>query len=281
MHTVDIEEERDHVDEHGAVADDLAHGMRDLGEHAADDMAERILGTALAPVLLPIRADQRQRECEPPRAGDEKRQTRGDHGGHADSRAAHDECQADDERHRGTDVAPGVAGARNGIHALVGGDIGQHGIVERHRRVKADGAEHIDREECHSRHRNGLGTAQDETGQEKAQEELDLVARVIGERTQDGHQQCDDKRGDGLGIAPRHHQVGRRRPGVDGVEINGHHRRVQQHERRVAHVVHDPVALELGEFHSVPPVGFPSMVIDRDQPQRKDSVKGEPHPHRP
>ena len=46
-------------------------------------------------------------------------------------------------------------------------------------------------------------------GQEEAQEELDLVARIVCQRTQDRHEQSDDQGGHGLGVGPRGHQLGR------------------------------------------------------------------------
>ena len=91
MHTVDVEEERDHVDQHGLVVGDLAHGVSDLGEHTAHDVADGVLGTALATVLLLIGANERQGKDEPPGTSDDKRQTRCQHGGDAKSGATHDD----------------------------------------------------------------------------------------------------------------------------------------------------------------------------------------------
>ena len=245
---------------------DLAHGVSDLGEHAAHNVADGVFGLALATVFLLIGADERQGKDEPPGAGDNKRQARGQHGGDAKGRTAHNERQADDERHGGTDVAPSEARTRHGVHALIGGDIGQHGVVERHRRVEADGAQHIDGQKRHGGHRDSLCKAKHETRQEEAQEELDLVAGVIGKRAQNGHEHGDDQRGDRLRIAPGDHQVGRGSAGIDGVKVNGHHRGIEQHEGRVSHIVHDPVTLELGVFHGQGPFVFARYAVNSSYP---------------
>ena len=47
MHAVDVEEERHHVQEDHLVAGDHFHGMGNLGEHAANDVTERVLAAAL------------------------------------------------------------------------------------------------------------------------------------------------------------------------------------------------------------------------------------------
>ena len=266
MHTVDIEEERDHVDQHGLVVGDLAHGVSDLGEHTAHDVADGVLGTALATVLLLIGANERQGKDEPPGTSDDKRQTRCQHGRDAKSGATHDERQADDERHGGTDVAPGIARAGHGVHALVGGNVGQHGVVERHRRVKADGAQHVHGQKCHGGHWDSLRQAKHQAREEEAQEELDLVAGVVGKRAQNGHEHGDDQRGDRLCIAPGDHQVGRRSAGIDSVKVNGHHRGIEQHEGRIAHIIHNPVTLELGVFHGQGPFVFARYAVSSSYP---------------
>ena len=232
---------------------DLAHGVSNLGEHAAHDVADGVLGTTLATVLLLIGANKRQGKDEPPGTGDDKRQARGEHGGNAQGRTTHNESQADDEGHGRADVAPRIARAGHGIHALVGGDVGQHGVVERHGRVEADGAQHVDGQKRHGRHGDGLCQAKNQARQEKAHEELDLIAGVVGKCAQNGHEHGDDQRGNRLRVAPSDHQVCRGSTGIDGVKVDGHHRGIEQHEGRIAHIVHDPVTLELGVFHGQGP----------------------------
>ena len=245
---------------------DLAHGVSDLGEHTAHDVADSVLGTALATVLLLIGANERQGKDEPPGTSDDKRQTRRQHGRDAKSGATHDERQADDERHGGTDVAPGITRAGHGVHALVGGNVGQHGVVERHRRVKADGAQHVHGQKCHGGHWDSLRQAKNQAREEKAQEELDFVASVVGKCAQNGHEHGDDQRGDRLCIAPGDHQVGRGSAGIDGVKVNGHHRGIEQHEGRIAHIIHNPVTLELGVFHGQGPFVFARYAVSSSYP---------------
>ena len=261
MDTIDVEEERDHIQKDGLVAGDLAHGMPDLGEHTTHNVTETVLGTTLATVLLLIGADEWQGKDEPPGTGDDKRQARRQHGGDAEGGTAHNERQADDERNGGADIAPGEARARHSIHTLVGSDVGQHGVVERHGRVEADGAQHVDGQKRHRGHGDGLRKAKHEARKEKAHEELDLVAGVVGKCTQNGHEHGDDQRGNRLRVAPGNHQVGRRSTGIDGIEVDGHHRGIEQHEGRVAHIVHNPVTLELGVFHGQGPFVFARYAV--------------------
>ena len=244
----------------------LAHGMSHLGKHAAHDVTDGVLGTALATVLLLIGTDERQGKDEPPGTGDDKRQARGEHGGNAQGRTTHNESQADDEGHGRADVAPRIARAGHGIHALVGGDVGQHGVVERHGRVEADGAQHVDGQKRHGRHGDGLCQAKNQARQEKAHEELDLIARVVGKCAQNGHEHGDDQRGNRLRVTPGDHQVGRRSAGIDSVEVDGHHRGVEQHEGRVPHIVHNPVTLELGVFHGQGPFVFARYAVSSSYP---------------
>ena len=203
MHAIDIKEERHHVQEDHLVAGNLLHSMSDLGEYTGDDMAERILAAALTTVLLLIGTKQGQGEYEPPHAGDDKGHARAEHRLETERRrAGHDKREADDKGNGRANIAPGIARAGNSIHALVGGNVGKHGIVKRHGRVKADRTHHVDHKERHSAHGHGLRKAQHQARKKEADEELDLVASVICERTQNRHEERHHERGDRLGIGP-------------------------------------------------------------------------------
>ena len=224
---------------------DAAHGGAEPAEGVGHDGAHRLARLAFLAKALLVGLEQGQREGEPPDARDDKAHARAEHGVEAQRRAAEDEGEAHDERHGGAHVAPGIARARDRVHALVGGDVGKHGVIEGHRRVEANCAQHVDDEERERPHRDGLGEAEHEAREEEADKELDLVTRVVGERPQDRHEQCHHERRHRLGVGPRRHELGRRGARVERVEVDGHHGSLQEDERRVAHVVHDPVALEL------------------------------------
>ena len=252
VHAVDVEEERDHEDEQDAIARDAAHGGEQPGERLCDVRQDPAARIALLAVTLLVGAQQGHGERQPPQAGDDKSEPRaGERVETQDARPAENERDAEDERDGRAHVTPCVTRAGDCVHPLVGGDVGEHGVVERHRRVEAYRAEYVDHEEDGCAHGNGLSKAQNEAGEEKAGEELNLVAGVIGEGAQDGHKQGDDERCDGLGVGPGGHELGRMRPGVDSVEVDGDHRGVQQHERGISHIVHDPVAFHLRIFHRV------------------------------
>ena len=142
MYAVDVEEERDHEDEQHAVVHDAAHGVGQALERVLDvvDHAAHALVALLAKALL-IRAQQRNGEGEPPQGGDDEADARAGEGIQAEhARAGEDEGDACHERDGRANVAPGKTGARHRVHAFIGGDVGEHGVVERHRRVEADGA---------------------------------------------------------------------------------------------------------------------------------------------
>ena len=126
-----------------------------------------MLYDALRPVLaflavaLLVGAKQRNGERQPPCAGDDKRQTRAGKGIQAqDAGAAEDEGDAQDEGNGGAHVPPGETRRAHLVHAFVRGDVWQHGVVKRHGRVKADGAQHVDHQKRHSGHGDGLRQAQ-------------------------------------------------------------------------------------------------------------------------
>ena len=132
MHAVDVEKVRQYVHQHGLIRADLLHG----GEHVFDAGADVALLVGFAGGLLAV-FQKRQAEHQPPYGGDGKDDGQTCQHRHADS--VHDE--EDQQRDGGAaDVAQAVAKRGDGIHAVLGGDISQKGVVINAGGVKADGA---------------------------------------------------------------------------------------------------------------------------------------------
>ena len=210
--SVDVEKEREHVQQQASVAADRAHRGAQPRERAADGVGGALPGQPRLAEALAIGSQQRDGECCPPYPGDDERRARGNQGRDAQqARSRQNQPDAQDERHGGADVAPGVSGRADAVHALIGGDVGQHGVVEGHRRVQANGAQHVHHQERDGSHGDGLRKAQHQPGQKRSQEELDLVAGVVGKRAQDGHQQRNHQAGHGLRGSPGADQLAGRR----------------------------------------------------------------------
>ena len=96
-------------------------------------MADRLAGLVGggAVVHLPVAGEQWNGERHPPGGGDHERSARAGHSGPSEqARPTENERDAYDERHGGADIAPCVAMRGNAVHALVGGGVDQHGVIE-------------------------------------------------------------------------------------------------------------------------------------------------------
>ena len=144
------------------------------------------------------------REANPPCRGDDE----GDlHCGlkcEAEAVPHQDDREAHDEGHHASDVAPGIALARDLVHSLVARRVDQQRVVKDHGAV-----EHHRRDNVDDQKRNRLGGEaqryrRDHSSGHGADDELLLHAAHVGDGAEDGHEKRDHQRGDGLSVAPRH-----------------------------------------------------------------------------
>ena len=136
----------------------------------------------------------------------------------------------------------------NAVHALVGGGVDQHGVIEGERTVESDGSQHTHDKERKPAERQRHRTAHDHAGEEETGKELDLHALHVGDGTEQRHEHGDDQRCDGLRIAPRRHDV-RFACGLEQrIRINRHHGCGKQYECGIADVVDDPFLLAGGHL---------------------------------
>ena len=206
-------------------------------------------------------------EGHPPDGGDDEGDEHGGLHRHAQLVGVEHHEQAHDEGDAAAHVAPGKACARDLVHALVGGRVHQQRVVEHERRVEHDGGDDVDHQERQPVAGEAHGDGGDGAGAHGADDELLAHALHVGDRAQDGHEQGDDERGDGLGEAPgaHGHVLDGRVLGGEVVEVDGDDARGQQDEGGVAHVVHDPALLgpcELLLCHVGDPFCGPSPCVD-------------------
>ena len=239
VHAVDIEE----IGEHEVAQRFCAPHALDRSQQARERVAHHMGGTLLEVGLMHV-LEHGNGENDPPCRRDEEGYFHAERDIDADRAAAEHDGQACDERDAAADIAPRIALAGHFVVTLVGGGVHEQRVVEHHRRVQHDRRHDVD----HQKRQRIGGEAQRATCQSarphRAYEEFLLHVPQIGQAAQNGHRQRDDKRGDGLGITPRHHHAA----GRDGAEIHGDERGRQQDEGRIAYVVHDPALLLLRKF---------------------------------
>ena len=205
--------------------------------------------------------DQGDGKEQPPGGGDEERnlETPGGHPGDEEHGDAGDKGDA------GTDVPPGVAVGGHHIHPLVGGDVGEHGIIKDVAGGIPQPGRHKDPEEPEPVGGAGQAHRPQEAQGQGAEEEPPFHPLVVRHRPQDGgkhRQDQDGGRGDqppqprgGGGVHSRFlHQLGEKQ-GDGGGDQHG--------ESGIGHVVKDPADLgfgqSLGLFHQG--TSFPSFFL--------------------
>ena len=180
-HAVDIEEESDEEEEDLLVPDgDLFQGGEDLLEH----LAHGGVGV-LHVVLLLIVFDEGQGDQQPPDGGDPKADDLAHHGREehqALGQAAAEDIghHSDEEGNAGADVAPGVAVGGDLVHALLGGHVVEHGIIEGQGRLVEHLGQHVDDEEEHPAPGEAVEDAADDAGGHGGLEEDLLRLLPIG-----------------------------------------------------------------------------------------------------
>ena len=176
-------------------------------ENAPKDLADRVLFPLDIVVLLVI-FDQRDRDQQPPDGGDAKaddfaHERRDQHKVLAQTAGEDVGNQRDDERDARADIAPGIAIGRHAIHALLGGHVVEHRVVERERRLIEHLGDHIQDEEQNPAPRNAVQKAADHADGDGGGEENLLGILAVGKRAEDRPEQrdddCDDRNRGGIG----------------------------------------------------------------------------------
>ena len=254
MNAVDVEKVRYNVDKHRLIRADLLQGRK----HALDACADRALLVGLAGGLLAV-FQKREAEHEPPHGGQAEDEAKAGQHRHADG--VHDEENQQRNR-RAADVAEAVTQGGNGVHTLLGRDVGQKRIVVDAGRIKADGTcdvEHQNHRRDPARsfgrggevHKRGEGQSphRSDAKQQEHKEQLFAHSADIAEHAQKRCAEGDDGHGKARGKAPGGHAghtvccVAR-----DCVKEDGQDGHDDDRVGAVGPVVHHPADLLLGKF---------------------------------
>ena len=222
----------------------------------ADQLAEGVAqGRALTVHVggLLIALQQGQAENDPPCGGDQECHHHGAAHGHAEAVAEQHQHQTDHKRHHGADVAEGITQRGDVVHPLIGGDLGQHGVIEYDAGMEADLCQNEDTQEPQPVGGDAEAGAGD-ASQKNRQKEDGLLELPVGEGAADGSDNGHKDGGDGAGVTPVaevHILVDTGGTG-QRIEVDRDQGGHQQSKGGVADVVEDPVAFkgsELGLFH--------------------------------
>ena len=187
MHAIDVEEVRDDVVSDGGVAPDALRG----DANAANGVGKGVLLAWLVVGLLDV-LEHGNRERHPPGSRDHKGNLHGRLQAHAKWPHQH-KRQAGEKRHAAADVAPRVPVARDVVHAVVRRGVDEQRVIEHERRVERNGRDHVDDEKRHRAGREAHRHAGDGSRPHGANNELLLHALLVGNGTQDGHEQGDEQ----------------------------------------------------------------------------------------
>ena len=196
VHAVDVEEVRNDVIPNGRIAPDALC----RSANAAHSVDQRVLLARLVVGLLDV-LEHGHGECHPPGSRDHKGDLHGRLQAHAKGPHQH-KRQAGEKRHAAANIAPRIALARDFVHTVVRRGVNQQRVIEHERRVERHGGDHVNHEKRHCAGGEAHGHACHGARPHRPNDELLLHALLIGNGTQDGHEQCDDQRGHGLCIAP-------------------------------------------------------------------------------
>ena len=242
---VDIEEESEEKEEDLLFRPDVAEGA----PQSRETLAHGVLWP-LHVVLLFVAFEQRQREEEPPDGRDAEGELHGQRHRDADGTAAQDQRQRENEGRAAADIAPGVASGGNHVHAFVGGDVREHGVVEDEARLVADLGDHKDHQEDQPVAGSAQRHAAHQPDHQKEQKDRPFEPAGIGQRAKGRPHEGHSQRHDRGSVTPVGQVIHAREAGTfsQAVEIDRHDRCDQERESRVADVVKDPVAFEFCQF---------------------------------
>ena len=199
VHAVDVEEKRQHEEQQALVVHDAFHRALQPCKCGA----QHVVGAFLPVQLLHVFRHGNS-EGNPPHRRDNEGNLHTQRRADAKARAAQHHRQASDKRNARADVAPRVAMGRNLVIPILGGGIHQERVVEHHGAVQHDGGYYVHHQKWQRMFRDAQRRAGNRARTRETHQELLLVARQIGQATQDGHQQSKHQGGNGFRIAPGH-----------------------------------------------------------------------------
>ena len=215
----------------------------------AAQLPEGILDGMLRPLhigLLTVALQQRQCAAQPPDGNQQEGDSHSRAGGQANFVPQQHQHQAENEGNDGADVAIGVALGGDVVHACIGGDLRQHGVVEH----QAGGIAHLGQNIDHQKGQPAPGSAQggaaDNAQQHHGYEQLLfkalLVCQCAADGGDEGHHQCRY----GACIAPEGQILAfvQSACACQGIKVNGNQGGYQQDEGGVAHIVENPVSFQ-------------------------------------
>ena len=135
--TVDVEEKRYQEQHNVFILTDIFNGVAQA--HKA--FLNRVGYMSHRKFLL-VAFEQRHGHEHPPHCGDDKGNGRCQLGADADAASKEYQEHTGREGNTAADVAKGVAHAGDLIHAVIGGDVSEHGIAENKAAVIADFGDH-------------------------------------------------------------------------------------------------------------------------------------------
>jgi hypothetical protein len=172
---VDVEEKRQHEEQHMLLAAHALEGSAQGAQRFTDDP-----WLARHKIRLAIGFEQGNGEQSPPQAGDDERQSGCGFRAQARGIRRQDEHDAQNERHTAGDVANAVSRGGNRVHALIGRDVREHGVVKDQRGVVAYLRDDKNSREPRPSGDDAHGDAGGQTDDQRPREQLDFHAAKIG-----------------------------------------------------------------------------------------------------
>ena len=197
-HAVNVEEIRQEEKQQSAAFYNAAHHGANAAQGLANHGAFRLDGVHL--MHMPPHGNG---EHQPPHGSNHKGNLAGQVGGHAEGFPEENQNQRDHQGNRAAaDVSQAIAVGGYGVHAVVGGHVGEEAVVEHAAAVKADGAEDVQHQ-----HQLPVGSEAKRRGGRDAQqckggEQPLFISAVIAQGAEDGGKQRTNQCGDAGGISP-------------------------------------------------------------------------------
>ena len=222
----------------------LLHFLEGLGQTA--EAVQKRMVTGLHEGNLAVGLQQRQGADHPPHGGDHKGNGHGSAHGQADLARKQHQRQTGNKGNDGTDVAHGITHSGNIVHPLLGGHLGQHGVVEHQTGVEAHLGDDEDHKEGKPRPCGAQRRAADSAQQHTECKDGFFIPPMIRQRTAEGADQRHKQSGQRGGVAPVGHILRLRQSGSirQGVEVNGHNGGNQQDKGGITDVIQHPISFQ-------------------------------------
>ena len=153
---------------------------------------------------LPVAPQQRDGASHPPQGGNQKRDDHGAALGQAEGTGHQHQNQAEDEGNYRADVTKGKAHGGHLVHALLGSDLRQHGVVEDNAGGVADPGQNKQAQEGQPARRGAQHCAACHAHQH-GDDKKGLFQLPVRQRAADGAENGHQNGGDGAGVAPVAH----------------------------------------------------------------------------